>query len=405
MSGKKVRHGVALAGVISGHVLLGFVWLVVYGGAVFLTSSETGWVDLVLLLGGVCWLGALAIIGIGWQSGSHWYWGVPVAWAVVFSIAAVVAVTDAVNSAGQPSGRPRPGTACPQKYPRAQSTAAGRRRGASVIAFDTRRDGEPEIYVVSADGSHQRRLTRNATEDAYPSWSPDGTKIAFTRQCWHSNGRSDWDDEIYVMNADGSGQRNLTHTRLWNEWYPAWSPDGTMIALQSDRRDELDIVVMNADGSGQKVLAQNGLEVGHPTWSPNGKQIAFVGTGLTIYVINLNGSGRRRLTDNTKVEGEDPAWSPVAYRIAFTCVTDLLTHHPVDAICTINPDGSALHRLTQRAENPAWAPDGTKMVFTRTVNGNPGIYVMKADGSGQKRIAKESADNLAWRPKPGRAAR
>jgi Tol biopolymer transport system component len=144
---------------------------------------------------------------------------------------------------------------------------------------------------------------------------------------------------------------------------------------------------MNADGSGQRVLAQNGLEVGHPTWSRNGKQIAFVGTGLTIYVINLNGSGRRRLTDNTKVEGEDPAWSPVANRIAFTCVTNLLTHHPVSAICTINPDGSALHRLTHEgAEKPASSPDGTKIAFTRhRGRGNAGIYVMNADGAADRR--------------------
>jgi hypothetical protein len=88
----------AIAGVLIGHFLLGFVWLVVYLGAVFLTSSETGWVDLVLLLGGFCWLGAAALIVMGWQSGSYWYWGIPVAWATVFVIAAVVVVEAATNS-------------------------------------------------------------------------------------------------------------------------------------------------------------------------------------------------------------------------------------------------------------------------------------------------------------------
>ncbi len=128
MGGGATRKRVALADVLSAHFLFGFVWLVVYVGAVFLTSSETGWADLVFLLGALCWLGATALIVVGWQSASHWYWGVPVAWAAVFSIAAIVAVTDTVNSAGEPSGPPRPGTACPQKYPRAQSAAAGRRR-------------------------------------------------------------------------------------------------------------------------------------------------------------------------------------------------------------------------------------------------------------------------------------
>src|SRR5205823_10278091 len=79
--------------------LLGFVWLVVFVGTIFLTSSETGGVDLVLLLGGFCWLVALPIIVMGWRSGSYWYWGVPVAWVTVFAIAAVVVVGRSVREA------------------------------------------------------------------------------------------------------------------------------------------------------------------------------------------------------------------------------------------------------------------------------------------------------------------
>ena len=101
----------ALAGVLTGHVLIGFAWLLFFIGAVFFTSSETGWADLVLLLAGFCWLGALPIIGKGWQSGSHWYWGVPVAWVTVFAIAAVVVVGQSVREASSTeSGPPRPGS-------------------------------------------------------------------------------------------------------------------------------------------------------------------------------------------------------------------------------------------------------------------------------------------------------
>ena len=88
----------ALAGVLAAHVLLGFVWLFVFVGVIIFTSSETGAIDLVLLAGSICWLGALGIIGKGWQSGSHWYWGVPLTWAVVFGVATAVVVADAVGT-------------------------------------------------------------------------------------------------------------------------------------------------------------------------------------------------------------------------------------------------------------------------------------------------------------------
>jgi len=92
-------RGWGLAVVLTGHVLLGFVWLVVYLTAVFLTSSETGAVDLVLVLGGLCWLVALPVIVMRWQSGSRRYWAVPAAWIVVFGIAGFVVVWRAVGEA------------------------------------------------------------------------------------------------------------------------------------------------------------------------------------------------------------------------------------------------------------------------------------------------------------------
>ena len=88
----------ALAGALAAHVLLGFVWLFVFVGVIIFTSSETGAIDLVLVAGSICWLGALGIIGKGWQSGSHWYWGVPLTWAVVFGVATAVVVADAVGT-------------------------------------------------------------------------------------------------------------------------------------------------------------------------------------------------------------------------------------------------------------------------------------------------------------------
>src|SRR5205823_1190404 len=107
------------------------------------------------------------------------------------------------------------------------STAPSGRPAAGQIAFTTDRDGNPEIYVMNADGAGLRNLTNNPDNDGLPDWSPDGTRIAF---------RSDRDGnaEIYVMNADGSGLRNLSNNPSL-DLEPTWSRDGTRIAFYSER--------------------------------------------------------------------------------------------------------------------------------------------------------------------------
>ena len=91
------------------------------------------------------------------------------------------------------------------------------------LAFVSRRDGNSEIYVINADGSGQENLTQHPARDSHPSWSRDGRKLAFVS-------RRDGNSEIYVMNADGSGLRNVTRTPS-NDLDPAWSPDGRAIAF------------------------------------------------------------------------------------------------------------------------------------------------------------------------------
>ena len=113
--------------------------------------------------------------------------------------------------------------------------------GGGRIAFLSKRDGGKEVYVVNADGSGQRRLTRDARYPATPAWSPDGRKIAFEGGPYASSG-------VYVVNADGSGQRRLAR----NGRAPAWSPDGRTIAFFSDSK----IYLMNADGSEHRPLTK-----------------------------------------------------------------------------------------------------------------------------------------------------
>jgi Tol biopolymer transport system component len=177
------------------------------------------------------------------------------------------------------------------------------------------RDGNPEIYVMNADGSGQTRLTNNAAEDHYPAWSPDDTKIAFTS---HRDGNY----EIYVMNADGSGQTNLSNNPA-SESSANWSPDGSKITFTSTRDGNFEIYVMNADGSGQTNLSNNSAFDGEPAWSPDGTKIVFDSSrdgNPEIYMMNADGSGQANLSNNPASE-DTPDWQPLSTTTPFASFT------------------------------------------------------------------------------------
>ena len=131
------------------------------------------------------------------------------------------------------------------------------------IAFMSQRDGNSEVYVMNADGSGQRNLTRSPRYEGGPAWSPDGRKIAFasgSRSCRAGEGCAG-NTDVYVMNADGSGQRRLTRAPR-DDFVPAWSPDGRKIAFVSKRDGNPEIYVMNTDGSEQRNLTRSPADDG-----------------------------------------------------------------------------------------------------------------------------------------------
>ena len=155
------------------------------------------------------------------------------------------------------------------------------------VAFVSERDGNPEIYVVSADGQKSRRLTENDVLDGGPTWSPAGDQIAF-----HT--ARDGNMEIYVMDANGGSVQRLTDNPA-ADTEPAWSPDGSQIAFVSDRDGNPEIYVMNADGSDPRRLTDNPAADTSPAWSPDGSTIAFSsqrgGSSIELYVMKTDGSG------------------------------------------------------------------------------------------------------------------
>ena len=149
------------------------------------------------------------------------------------------------------------------------------------IAFVSDRDGNPEIYVMDADGGNQQRLTENRHDDWDPSWAPDGKRIVFfsNRDGHVMGGRPTF--EIYVMDADGGNQQRLTNNRH-DDWDPSWSPDGKRIAFVSKRDKKVknfvptfEIYVMDADGGNQQRLTENRQNDLSPSWAPDGKRIVF----------------------------------------------------------------------------------------------------------------------------------
>jgi Tol biopolymer transport system component len=240
------------------------------------------------------------------------------------------------------------------------------------IAFESRRDGNYEIYVMDADGSNQTNITNHSSFDASPAWSPDGTKIAF-------QSKRDGNYQIYVMDADGSNQTRLTN-HLKNDEQPAWSPNGTQIAFGSARDaisdGNYEIYVMDADGSNQTRLTNDTSVDSSPAWSPDGTQIAFESYrdgNWEIYVMDADGDNQTNITNDSETD-RDPAWSPDGNQIAFHAFRD---GNP--EIYTMNADGTNQTNITNHSSfdaSPAWSPDGTQIAFTSDRDGDYEIYVM-----------------------------
>lgn len=261
------------------------------------------------------------------------------------------------------------------------------------IAFVSTRDGNEEIYAMDADGTGETRLTTEPGRDIHPMFSPDGERLTFTRRPLSGV----VDETIHLMDpadvdpADGNGD-NLVRLipALPPNFMSAFSPDGSKLVFMRQEGGDNEIWLMNSDGTNPVPLTDNTLVEGRPVFSPDGTKIVYSRRGgpgapasirqLDIYVMNADGTDQTRLTTSL-ANDSNPRFSPDGEKIAFESTRDGNSE-----IYVMNPDGTGQTRLTfepSTEEFPAFSPDGEQLAFSSDRDGNPEIYAMDLDGSGE----------------------
>lgn len=267
------------------------------------------------------------------------------------------------------------------------------------------------IYTIRPDGTGTEKVSGCPPLPCgalfHPSWSPDGRRLAFSR-----DDPDDGTTDLWIVNADGTGLSRLTDCpgqattgpiqarRPCGDVDPAWSPDGTTIAFTRN----FGLYTVHADGSGLRELVADVSGASTPSWSPDGNRITFSQTARRdrIYVINADGSGLVQLTDEPSGSGPGaPAWSPDGSRIAFFS-TPRTDGGFVGEVWVMNPDGSGMTRLFEGSccvedwNGPVWSPNGTRIAFGLDQGGGGQLIVVQAHGSGSI-VLTSSEGGISWR--------
>jgi Tol biopolymer transport system component len=260
------------------------------------------------------------------------------------------------------------------------------------IAFMSQRDGNGEIYVMNADGTNQLRLTFNPAFDSEPAFSRAGDKIAFMSF-------RDGNAEIYIMHADGSSQTRLTN-HPGSDAQPAFSPDGSKIAFVSTRSGQVSIWLMNVDGSNPVELF-DGIGGAEPEFSPDGTKIVFGGNGgsgsdTEVWTMNADGTGRNNISQDALSFEYSPSFSQDGTKIVY--FRDPRMGSPQPGIYMMNLDGSNKVNISNNGgvdQNPAYSPDGTRIVFESFRDNNAEIYVMDVDGTHQTNLTNHNGTDTS----------
>lgn len=382
-SGASTRVLGRVAGLVT--VVVGVAWTLLAAGLVLVGSVFLGWVGVAFALVMLALALAVVVLGVRLMRAPRRR-GERIASALAVSVTAIVVGIMVVSALGTEDSTF-------VKFDIADATPAWSPSGQTIAFASNRRGGG--LFLISRDGTRLRRLT---TIDGWnPSWSPDGKRLAFVA-----------DDGLYAMFArGGTATRLLKATRGLPVDAPAWSPDGKTIAFEKELPDlSTAIYVISSNGGKARRLAPPALAKSdphwsiaaiseqHPTWSPNGHQIAYITTvNLTgevdaptesVMVMNRDGTGRTRLSDG-RAGSYEPAFSPDGRKIAFQCEGSL---------CVIDlAHPGRQHRLTSDAGSPSWSPDSNRIVYEHYLYGGTGYFshpsnlsIIDASGDNEQRL-------------------
>jgi Tol biopolymer transport system component len=262
--------------------------------------------------------------------------------------------------------------------------------GGGIIAFISDRDGTNEIYLMNADGSYQTQVTNNNAFNFGLDWSQDGARLVF---CSTLSGGF----EIFIMDVIDITTASFTEpVRITNntimEFSPSWSPDGSSIAFDSQWNGNPSIVVMNLANGNITPLNTSPVNGSQPSWSPPGDRIAFASM-QGIYTITTSSTDLQQLTFVYSVV---PEYSPDGTQIAYVAT------EAAEDIFIINSDGTGNYRITTSAENdfvPSWSPDGNRLVYEGTVSGIDQICVIDTNGTDYQQLTRVGVNTgPAWYP-------
>ncbi len=252
------------------------------------------------------------------------------------------------------------------------------------IFFKSQRDGGG-VFSVKSDGKDLQPFIKSSGDNYPPRWTHDETRGVFMTN------RDEGDFEIYVVNADRTGQKRLTFNK-GHDWDPGWSPNGKNIVFMSSKDGNWEIYKMDRDGSNQVRLTNNTAKDFSPAFSPDGKKILFAsdrGGNEDIYTMNADGTGAVALAPAPGFDGT-PEWSHDGKKIIFHSRRD----GGKAELYVMNADGTNLVRLTNNDFNdvyPVFSPNGKKIAFQSDRDGYRDIFVMNVDGTDQKPLIANRA--------------
>ena len=261
----------------------------------------------------------------------------------------------------------------------------------STIVYVSRVGEHTQVFKMNRDGSNKKQITKGGTSKYYPFFSPDAKKLVFMSV-------EDGKTRICTINVDGSQYGCVTG--LEHEFAdPDWSTDGKRIIHYSDIDGNNEIYTMDPDGGNRKRLTNHPASDQTPSYSPDGKHIVFVSDrdgNAEIYVMRSDGSNVRRLTFDPRTD-RVPRWSPDGKKIIW------YSREPSDVVGSgasswkgaeiyeINVDGTGRKQITQnltRDHGPVYSPDGKSILFTSARTGRREVFIMDSDGSNPRQLTR-----------------